>query len=760
MGLKQDIVIRSEYTNNVRSAEGRGSRGASPGQYVMRYMAREDATEVLAPVKLDLASGDGFGFTPSYDSAEFTRYMVRRDATERLKSKNDELLNDPDAYGSPLVLKHKFRSMEKLSGRAFGSKGISLSHSELEQSSEEIQQAFDEGHSVQKIIISFTEDYLRRTGVLDPSFKHKGRGSYKGHIDQLKLRRAIMNGVDNMTKAGRFIDPEWVGTIQLDTSHVHAHIALVDKKFSPYRMKKDGADRGKINEREKKMFRKGIHFSLEDMRDLKSFHKQTSLERQNVVAFVKDYAYETLRENTSIQLLIASLPEERAFWRYGTNRKSMKYANELAVGIVERVFANEPERSGYREAMKAVMDYADESARVNKLSAEEKEQLIKKGRERIIERSVNGLYSTLKSLGKDLLQVRTPMIDIQASSDEELAQALAISSGASDNEFDPAAFTLRVRGYNERQKIHTDEAREFYGLITEYDWAYDNGLVDDTAHVMRLFYEEELRYHMGVTDKYRTFMSFHHDKDREHIEMMKPVYEDLVKRYNYIVSDEKETGLKLVTEREEYLRDLKKYTFECFVRGVGSLKEWEAINDYNRENGTIETRFVLPIQPKPRAENLSQTHFSNVKALDVHHLGLDYYNRADARIDETNALRFANAYEWREIRAESAKIYVESTGQHLPALDRALSDIKDMGIAVQKAVDEGLIQTVTLDDIENLSEHEKRQLYTIPVDHSVDVVSNVRVTLEQLEAIEQEERERELRAVQHALDSREEQELD
>lgn len=261
MGLKQDIVIKSEYTNNARSKPGGGSRGASPGQYVMRYMAREDATEVLAPVKVTAEADVG------YDSAAFTRYMARDQATERLKTRSDELLgDDTDAYGSPLVLKHRFRKMDKQSGRAFGSRGISLSHDELEESSEVIQTAFDDGHSVQKIILSFTEDYLREHGVIDKKFKHKGRGSYMGEVDQLKLRTAITGGMDKMTQAGQFADPEWVGTIQLDTSHVHAHIALADTEFSDYRMRDDGADRGKINAHEMKMFRKGIHFELADMR--------------------------------------------------------------------------------------------------------------------------------------------------------------------------------------------------------------------------------------------------------------------------------------------------------------------------------------------------------------------------------------------------------------------------------------------------------------------------------------------------------------
>lgn len=734
MGMKQDIVIKSEYTNNARSSSGKGSRGSSPGQYVMRYMAREDATEVLAPVRMSQAAGnENFA---AYDSATFTRYMARDQATERLISKDDEDLQNENDFGSPLVLKHKFRKIDKMSGRAFGKGGISLTHEELESSSQNIQNAFDEGHSVQKIVLSFTEDYLRETGVLDPKFKHKGRGSYKGHIDQLKLRHAVMKGVERMTKAGRFIDPEWVGTIQLDTSHVHVHIALADTKFSKSRMKNDGADRGKINEREKKMLRKGIHFSLEDMRQLKSFHGQASVERRNVVAFVKDYAYATLHENAAIQLLVAGLPKNKKEWRYGTNRKSMKHSNALAVQIVEKAFATEPDKSGYNKAMKAVLDYADESSVKNKLNDRSKKRLIKEGLERIIKRSVNGLYKMLKRIDPAEFTTRTTMTDIQSSSDEKLAQALKQSNQSGT--FDPAAFALRVRGYNKRQDLHTESVGTYYTLATEYDTAKENGLVDETAHVMRLFYEEELEYHMGVADKYRTFLSFHHNKDVGSVQHMTPRYELLVSRYQEIAKREKETLSVDRQRRNEYARDLRAYTFDCFQQGIGSLKEWRAITNYDREAGTVETRFVLPVRPKTRAENLSPIHFDAVKAWDVHHLGLDYYNKPDARIDTKNTLSFAGVFKARKQRAEAAEIYVKETGQELQALSTAKRDIDDMEQVVQKAVDEGLIQTVMLSD---LSSEDERQLYTLPLDRSINVARQVRQSLEQVEMMEQEEEE-------------------
>lgn len=50
MGLKQDIVVVNEFS--VPTVDG-GSRGNTPGDYVIRYMARNGATEDLTPVRYD-----------------------------------------------------------------------------------------------------------------------------------------------------------------------------------------------------------------------------------------------------------------------------------------------------------------------------------------------------------------------------------------------------------------------------------------------------------------------------------------------------------------------------------------------------------------------------------------------------------------------------------------------------------------------------------------------------------------------------------
>ena len=501
MSLKQSIVVKNEFTHNGVNTPGRGTRGGSPGQYVLRYMARIEATETITPVP-ETPDDTIFAYT--------TRYMLREEATEELKASGDV---EPSTF----ELQYRFKQQDKLSGRSFGSQGISLSDETVRESSQRIQDAFDEGHSVQKIILSFTEEYLRDNNVLSPNYQHQGRGSYKGNIDQLKLRQAIMNGVDRMTTVGNYANPEWVGVIQVDTNHVHAHLALVDTEFSPSRMMPDGRDKGKLNQREMMNLRRGIQYELNDMKAIKGFHKQVSLERQNVVGYMKDYAHDYIEKNSRLQILLASLPEEQHLWRYGTNRKEMQYPNELAEQLVEKIFEEQPVRSGYRNATQSINNYIKGRVDSEGIGIAEQERLKRNGHKLLVERSVNGVYDALKPFDKTKLTVRTPMLDIQSSSEDELMGQL--SDG-----FDQAGFELRVRGYSNRRDHHTKESIQYKQLIDVFDDANARNDVSHDAFILRRFYEEELEWNMALTDKYRSFFRMNGRRDREMKENISLLY--------------------------------------------------------------------------------------------------------------------------------------------------------------------------------------------------------------------------------------------
>jgi hypothetical protein len=198
MSLKQSIVVVNQYT--IKTGRG-GTRGGTPGDYVRRYMARDLATENLAPVRL-------------HEQDDYiVRYMARKEASETLDS-------------VPKI-KSRMKQAEKDGGVAFGYGDVSLSDEKLRQASADIQHQFDIGKTVMKTVLSFDEEYLRENGLIDEDFHLERRGDYRGNLDQLKLRMAIMNGMDRLSR--HYDDLQYVGVIQVDTKHVHCHLAMVDR---------------------------------------------------------------------------------------------------------------------------------------------------------------------------------------------------------------------------------------------------------------------------------------------------------------------------------------------------------------------------------------------------------------------------------------------------------------------------------------------------------------------------------------------------
>ena len=160
MSLKQSIVIVNEFT--FKTGSSKGTRGGSPGDYVLRYMGRDLATEDLTPVQFD-------------NESYIMRYMARREATEQAGSVPD--------------LKEKMRDIQGMGGVAFGYGNVSLSHTKLKSASKDIQKNFDNGKTVMKTVVSFDEEYLREHKIIPPDFKLEKRGDYRGNIDQMKLPR-------------------------------------------------------------------------------------------------------------------------------------------------------------------------------------------------------------------------------------------------------------------------------------------------------------------------------------------------------------------------------------------------------------------------------------------------------------------------------------------------------------------------------------------------------------------------------------------
>lgn len=270
MNLKKDIVIRNQFSNKYYAkGKSKGSRGGSFDSYIIGYMARDDASDALHPVNFNQVQP----FLPDVNAS-----VVLNDRLLGLAGRNVSEV-DPFKYYDVYSDDTRVREL-KYDGLAFNQNTLSLSYQDTINESTVIQKAFEEGHTAQKLIISFTDDYLIENGILPKDFRLENRGDHFGNVDQLKLRRGIQAGMERMLNQGKFVDPKWIGLVQLDTKHVHAHLVVVDQAFSDLRLKEDGLDRGKVYKLEKDVFRFGCDQTLKALKPMHSFMTQVNMEEK------------------------------------------------------------------------------------------------------------------------------------------------------------------------------------------------------------------------------------------------------------------------------------------------------------------------------------------------------------------------------------------------------------------------------------------------------------------------------------------------
>ena len=296
LNLKKSIVIVNEYTVK---KNGKASRGATPGNYVNRYMARDKAVETLTPVKLN--SVDNF----------ITRYMARSNAVDNAINLND--------------LRGFTKRTQAKAGIAFGDNDISLSNDKLLDLSRQIQENFDKNKTVLKTVLSFDTEFLRERGIISPDFEAKKEGDFRGNIDQMKLRLGIMHGIDKIKR--HYDDLHYVGVIQVDTMHVHCHLAMCD--FGEGKIMSDGRQKGKIDEIIKTDLRRGVDQFLDDSKHIKYLASNVTYDRRNARMFIKKYTHNMIKDHGLPQFLLATLPENKNLWRAKTNRKEMRKPNMI-----------------------------------------------------------------------------------------------------------------------------------------------------------------------------------------------------------------------------------------------------------------------------------------------------------------------------------------------------------------------------------------------------------------------------------------------
>lgn len=270
LDYSQAIVVRNDFTNI--HLKGHGS---TLHHFIQDYAARPDATQ-SAPLD------------------EMTNQWI-----EHINQYYQE-----DQFNSQKTFEDLASDYLMSEGVSFDNFSLSLDTGQLKNDAWQIQQGYLNGHTVQKLIVSFDTDYLINQNIVDMQHFQDQDGrqiaqAFPGGgfdlVDEYKLRYAVQSGVNAYVNNNGMLNPCWVGALQYDRQHVHAHIAccdLGDLAQSNRLMHYQGVyqDRGKINAEERQMIRNNVDGVLTLTKGL---HRNVaSNQRAREIVNVKSLNYE------------------------------------------------------------------------------------------------------------------------------------------------------------------------------------------------------------------------------------------------------------------------------------------------------------------------------------------------------------------------------------------------------------------------------------------------------------------------------------
>ena len=498
MSLKQDIVIVNEYSVKDKKT-GKGSRGSTPGDYVTRYMARDNATETASFVAHRV---DDF----------VLEYMARTTATE---SAFEEIKKEYEQRD------------EKWDGVAFNHRKLSLSKKELKDQADRIQQGFDKGKTVMKTVISFDTEYLREHGIIPEDLIVAEKGDFRSNVDQMKLRQAIFAGLEAFSS--EYDDLEYVGVIQVDTLHVHTHLTLID--MGRGNLTEDGTQRGKLSDRGMMKIRRQIDASLNESKAVAFMPSNADLNKRNLKITIQKSIYEHISEFGVPQMLFAVLPEDKKSWRANSNAKDMRTAHKICRTYIDLVFEKYPDEM--QLLFKSFDDYVENRRIKEGLSKKKCEDLRKTCEENFYKECENSIYKALKQIPDKYKTESTDFFSL--ATDDEL-----VNSGSTDI----YGFVYRLKAYTKRYDKHRQLSKRYAKFIEEYKEADKNNNVTDESRALYNFFVFEQEYQMELSSKYSQMLFVSEPDD------------DLADTYIKITNKaDAINNLKLLRED----KDLKKY---------------------------------------------------------------------------------------------------------------------------------------------------------------------------------------------------------
>lgn len=239
MLTNHSIVIKNQFMNKRYP-----TRHKTPSSFVTSYMARDDATMTVYP-----ASGIN-----AFDDDSVFKLMA------------DKLIDRRENFDERVPTDKSWDALTNLEGRSFDNNFLSMSRKSIKDGSNAVQEAYDAGHSVHKLIFSFDNQYLQDLNVEKP-----GSLDFRNTVDEMKLRIASREGVKALADALGYVQPIYIGCVQLDRDHPHCHIVLVEtapKRLSHAEYRVANAERGIVTGTMRRKTCMAIDQKLNELKDL------------------------------------------------------------------------------------------------------------------------------------------------------------------------------------------------------------------------------------------------------------------------------------------------------------------------------------------------------------------------------------------------------------------------------------------------------------------------------------------------------------
>lgn len=631
MGSKQDIVIKNKF----------GTK--TPGRYILRYTSREDANE-----SLDI-NDYITKYTTRYSAVEQLKYEAPPEDTviskdESLSRKDGVLFGNEGLSYTDDMLKEAAAKTQKAAdeGHVAMLPILSFSHEYLKKHNiipDDMEEPKEAGAYKGKV------DQLKlRQAVSDMMFKmHQDMGfsdpewtaTIQLDTKHVHVHATTIETTQSKPKRMKLVkdskskylpDMNWQDNDRTTpyeerfdnrglTTYVRSGKVVatqkVTKKGQP-KFKKVSeptgqmirVEKGMINDKTKDRMRYSLTRSLTKTRDIRPYVNQITNKRQLTKTMTRTTAFYNAVTAEKLQVLQASLPNNKKMWRADSNAKAMDRPHEIVNDIVDDLWTRHDNGVRLKDFDNAVVDYIDARQSDEQFDDEMRQDLYQNAYMRLRRETINGIYQDMKKLKDKDKKVEIPKYSIKATSTEALQNEIADMH--SDN-YQPRIFDnlilneQRQRGYNDRFKDSFYKANHYKKEIQKYDYLNTQNLTSEESKVVRDHYLKEYQHNVRVSDKYAYInMGPESGISKERFEEVKG--SDLVDMlYDYGPKDDRSVPKHIADmyyEQSKGREDALNETLSYLVK-TGQFKQYEIMRQ-QRDDLEKETLFANQIASELR----------------------------------------------------------------------------------------------------------------------------------------------------------------